>query len=106
MQVRWREIEGRLIAAGRTLAGLSVIEMARAAGVTPRTIGRIERTSVNGIAPKLRHGHVAEATLKRITDALARHGVELLPEGEGRGAGIRWSEPRETRIPEGEGAND
>ena len=88
------EIEGRLLAAARTLAGLTVIELAATAGVTTRTIGRIERTVVNAVAPKLRHGHIAADTLRRITDALARHGVEIVPAGEGHGAGARWARPR------------
>ena len=91
------EIEGRLLAAARTLAGLTVIDLALEASVTPRTVGRIERTTINAVSPKLRHGHIAAATLRRIIQALARHGVEIIPEAEPHGAGVRWVQLRQDR---------
>jgi hypothetical protein len=39
------------------------------------------------IAKKLRHGHVSEVWAK-LVGALARHGVELLPETDEHGAGV------------------
>jgi hypothetical protein len=80
---------GRQIAAARALANVSTKDLAAAAGVTARTIGRLEVDGAISVSPKRRHGHVAKATLDKITDALRRHGVELVPEGADYGAGVR-----------------
>jgi hypothetical protein len=73
----------------RALAELTVAELAQAAGVTARTINRLEVGGVAHVAPKKRHGHVSQEVLGKIVCALARHGVELMPEGEKHGAGVR-----------------
>lgn len=85
---RW---PGRLIAAGRALAGLTVRDLAAAAGVTPRTIVRIEAMDVVLVSPVHRHGAVSAETWDKITGALARD-VELLPARGGHGAGVRFRE--------------
>jgi hypothetical protein len=84
---------GRQIAAARALANVSTKDLAKAAGVTARTIGRLAIDDVIGISPKFRHGHVSRATFDKIRDALGRLGVELLPEDEDRGGGVRWIRP-------------
>jgi DNA-binding XRE family transcriptional regulator len=96
MQHEW---DGRLIAAARVLAGLTSEELAAAAGVTKRTISRLEVGGVIQIAPKKRHGHVSQETWSKITNALAKHGVELLPEGASHGSGVRWVRPRLGKTP-------
>jgi hypothetical protein len=75
-----------------------VVELAKAAGVTTRTINRLEIGGVTQIAPKKRHGHVSHYVWNKVVDALARHGVELVPEGEDHGSGARWIKPRISRI--------
>ena len=90
--------DGRLIAAARALAGLTIEDLAAAAGVTKRTISRLEVGGVIQVAPKRRHGHVSQEVWGKINDALTRHGVELLPEGDGHGAGVRWRRPRADRA--------
>jgi DNA-binding XRE family transcriptional regulator len=87
--------DGRLIAAARALAGLTVEQLAAAAEVGEKTIRRIEHRKEDGtwdvsVAPKLRHGHVSRETWERIVAALERHGVELHPAKDGQGAGVRW----------------
>ena len=90
--------EGRQLSAARGLAGLTVIQLAAEAGVTPRTIHRLEvATGAIHISEKKRHGHLSRAIWTKIRDALARHNVELVPERENFGAGVRWSRPRSAR---------
>jgi len=81
--------EGRLIAAGRALAGLTLRELAAEAGVTYRTVNRIETGGIIQVAPEHRHGAVARDTWDKIVDALERHGVELFPASGAHGAGVR-----------------
>ena len=52
------------------------------------------------IAAKRRHGHVSQAILDKITRALATRGVELVPQSESAGSGVRWIAPRERRPKE------
>jgi hypothetical protein len=92
-----RVFDGRQIAAARALSNMSVRDLAQAAGVTARTIGRLEVDMAITIAPKLRHGHVSRATFDKIVAALTEHGVELLPEDEDYGSGVRWKKPRGER---------
>ena len=89
--------DGRLIAAARALAGLTTDELGAAAGVTRRTISRLELGGVIHVSEKIRHGHVSQDVWGKITDALAKHGIELLPEGGSCGSGVRWTRPRENR---------
>jgi hypothetical protein len=97
MEADMRVFDGRQIAAARALANVGVKELAEAAGVTPRTIGRLEVDDAIAVAPKRRHGHVTKSTFDKIMSALAERGVELLPEREGHGAGVRWMQPRVQR---------
>jgi DNA-binding XRE family transcriptional regulator len=89
--------DGRQVTAARALAGLTVVELAQDAGVASRTIHRLEVGGVNQVAEKMRHGHVSRDVIGKIVDALARRGVELLPEGNGYGSGARWKLPRAVR---------
>jgi hypothetical protein len=54
-----RTFHGRQIAAARALANVSIVELACEAGVTARTVTRLETIDTIGISPKLRHGHVS-----------------------------------------------
>lgn len=91
-----RTFDGRQITAARALAELTVAALADTAGVTARTINRIEISGLVRVAPKKRHGHVSQDVWDKIIGALARHGVELVPESA-HGAGARWIEPRARR---------
>jgi hypothetical protein len=90
-------IDGRQITAARALAELTVAELAEAAGVTTRTVNRLEVGGIAHISPKKRHGHVSRAVLDKIVAALEAAGVELLAQGGSFGAGVRWRVPRERR---------
>jgi hypothetical protein len=89
--------DGRQLTAARALAELNLIELAEAASVTPRTVNRLEIGGVQHIAQKRRHGHVSGDVWAKIVAALKHHGVELLPETEDHGAGVRWCLPRAQR---------
>jgi hypothetical protein len=65
--------------------------------VTPRTIHRLEIGGVVHVAEKKRHGHLSRAIWTKIVEALALKGVELIPEAETIGAGVRWKQPRGMR---------
>jgi hypothetical protein len=93
-----RTFDGRQLTAARALAEITVAELATAAGVTPRTIHRLEIGGVIHVAEKRRHGHVSQLVCDRIVGALEEHGVELLPESGERGAGARWMRPRACRC--------
>jgi hypothetical protein len=66
--------------------------------VTARTINRIEVGGAISVSTKKRHGHVSEETWNKITDALARHDVELVSESDTTGSGARWMLPRAKRA--------
>jgi transcriptional regulator with XRE-family HTH domain len=89
--------DGRQLTAARALAELTVVQLAEAAGVTPRTIHRLEIGGAIRVADKLRHGYVSRDVWDRIIEALARHGVELTPQNGDHGAGARWILPRDRR---------
>jgi hypothetical protein len=91
--------DGRQLTAARALADLTIIELAEAASVTRRTVQRLEIGGELHIAKKRRHGHVSGEVWAKIVAALKRHGVELLPESEDHGAGVRWILPRAQRPP-------
>jgi len=95
--MRFYVFDGRQIAAARALANLSVQELASAAGVTQRTIGRLEVDTAISVSPKRRHGFVAKSTFDKIVDALRHYGVELTAEGDDHGSGARWILPRTDR---------
>ena len=77
---------------------LTIIELAEAAGVTARTVNRLEVGGVLHVSEKKRHGHVSQEVWDKITNGLTGHGVELLPEGRGHGAGVRWRRQRADRV--------
>jgi hypothetical protein len=85
-----RTFDGRQVTAARALAELTVAALADTAGVTARTINRIEISGPVHFAPKKRHGHVSQDVWDKIIGALTRHGVELVPESEAHGAGALW----------------
>lgn len=89
--------DGRQITAARALVGLTVADLAERAGVTPRTVHRIEIGGPFTVAPSRRHGHVSSEVWDRISAALSEACVELLPEGGTRGSGVRWVHPRHQR---------
>lgn len=90
--------DGRLITAARALAGLTIEELAAAAGVTKRTISRLEVGGVLHVSEKKRHGHVSQEVWSKITEALARYDVVLLDEGGNHGSGVRWMRARANRL--------
>ena len=90
--------DGRQLTAARALAELSMLELAEVANVTGRTIHRLEIGGAVHVAAKKRHGHVSRCVWNRILEALARRGVELVPEGEDHGSGARWIDPRARRM--------
>ena len=89
--------DGRQLTAARALAEMTVVALARAAGVTVRTVNRLEVTDVVHVAEKKRHGHVSSEVWTKIIRALEERGVELLPEGARHGSGARWIQPRARR---------
>ena len=97
MRPRARGRDGRQLTAARALAELNLIEFAEAAGVTSRTVHRLEIGGVQHIAQKRRHGHVSGEVWAKIVAAFKRHGIELLPETDEHGAGVRWIQPRAQR---------
>jgi transcriptional regulator with XRE-family HTH domain len=89
--------DGRQITAARALAELTIAELAEAAGVAVRTVHRLEIGGELHVAKKRRHGHVSAEVWAKIVAALKCHGVELLPETDEHGAGVRWILPRTQR---------
>jgi transcriptional regulator with XRE-family HTH domain len=92
-----RIFEGRQLTAARALAEMTIAELAEAAQVTVRTLHRLEIGGAVPIAPKRRHGHVSQVVFDKIMAALAQRGIELLPEGEAHGSGVRWIRRRAER---------
>ena len=89
--------DGKQLTAARALADLGIRELAAAAGIAPRTLHRLENSSMIHVSEKKRHGHVQRAVWERITAALRAAGIELLAEGGSFGAGVRWTAPRNRR---------
>ena len=58
--------DGRQLTVARALADLTVLGLADAAGVTGRTIHRLEIGGAVHVAAKKRHGHVSRAIWDRI----------------------------------------
>ncbi len=79
---------GRQIAAARALAGLSVKDLAGAAGITPHAVRKLEASPA--IDP---HASGAAPVWGKVMDALAAHGVELSGSGSFVGLGVRWVRP-------------
>jgi hypothetical protein len=91
-------LDGRQLTAARALAELTVAGLAAVAGVTPRTIHRLEISGVIHVSDKRRHGHVSQEVWNKIVVAFERHGVELVPESGDRGSGVRWKISRAHRT--------
>lgn len=89
--------DGRQLTAARAMAGLTIAELAEAAGVTPRTVVRLEAGGEIRIAGRKRHGHVEQGLWLRILNVLRERGVELIPEGDNVGSAVRWFRPRSQR---------
>jgi hypothetical protein len=81
--------DGRVIAAGRALCSLSSKELARLAGVSSKTVVKIEADPEVFVSPRQRHGCVSEATWVKLVGVLADHGIEVLSGKDGRGFGAR-----------------
>lgn len=81
---------GRQIAAARALAGLTITELAGQAGVTERTIRRIEAAATITTAERLTHGAFSNSTWEKVVSALLDHGIELVPSSGTHGGGVRW----------------
>jgi hypothetical protein len=88
---------GRQLAAARVLAGLDMRQLAAAAGVALGTLHRLETGGDIHLSETKRQGHVRCSVWQQITAALAAAGVELMPQGNSYGAGVRWTAPRERR---------
>ncbi len=67
MEMNPRVARGRVVAAGRMLAGLDQAELAAAAGLSASTVSKVERGKAD----------VREATLEAVRHALERLGVDL-----------------------------
>lgn len=59
---------GRTIKAGRVLAGLSAKQLAKAAGIDPATLSRLEQSGISAVSGK---------TYEAVIDALKHAGVEI-----------------------------
>ena len=71
MQINPLAARGRVIAAGRMLAGLDQEQLAARAGVSPSSVSKIEQGRRN----------VREATLRAVSQALEQQGVDLTHNG-------------------------
>jgi hypothetical protein len=85
----WKELEiamaeqqltGRLLAAGRALAGIGAEDLSAASG-TP--LGTVQFLESNGAA------WVSAADAAPLMAALDTFGIVIVPEGDGMGAGVR-----------------
>lgn len=74
-------ISGRQVAAARALTGISVADLARAAGMSVTAMRRIEAGGSAQVQP--------EADAEAVTRALEGFGAVFIPEGDGFGAGVR-----------------
>lgn len=74
------KLSGRLLAAGRALAGISGVDLANAAGLDIR---RLQFLEAGGAA------WLPKVEAQRLSVALEEFGVVILPEGDGMGAGLR-----------------
>jgi len=74
-------ITGRLIAAGRALAGISRPDLANAAGISVRTLTHLE---ASGSVPIKFPPHALA-----LRQALEAFGVMFIPESDSIGAGVR-----------------
>jgi transcriptional regulator with XRE-family HTH domain len=98
-------VTGRLIAAARTLTGISTQDLARSSGVPIETLRRMEASGSAWLQPG--------SDLEAISRALETFGAVFIPESDGIGAGVRLKfmrqDVRQISRLEGEGgivAND
>ncbi len=85
--------DGRLIAAARALIGMTSRDLAKAAGVSTKTIVRIEGDDHVMVSPTHRHGCTSRETWRKIVAILEAEGVELFQQdGKGVGPGVRRKE--------------
>jgi hypothetical protein len=75
-----QKLTGRLLAAGRVLAGISRVDLATASGVPVETVQHLE---VSGSA------WISGAHAATLLVALETFGIVIVPEGEGMGAGVQ-----------------
>lgn len=92
-------ITGRVAAAGRALAGISLADFAEAAGLAPDILASIERGGSAWVHPSER--------LEAMRRAFDLFGIVVISESDGMGAGVRLKLTRQdvrqiTRL-EGEG---
>lgn len=82
---------GRLLAAGRVLAGMSVRQLAEAAGIDKATLNRLEQSGMIEIAPTegRRTGMVSGRVWAAIVAALRNADVEIVAEASEHGEGVR-----------------
>jgi transcriptional regulator with XRE-family HTH domain len=74
------QLSGRVVAAARTLAGISQNELASASGLTRERLRLLE---AGGAAL------VPDRYSQALSRALEKFGVLAIPEGDGMGAGVR-----------------
>jgi transcriptional regulator with XRE-family HTH domain len=75
------QVSGRLIAAGRILAGVSRADFAAAAGVSREVIRRIEESGSVVVQ--------SEGYLEAVNRSLEHFGIIVIGEEDGLGAGVR-----------------
>jgi len=92
------QLSGRLLAAGRALAGISSSDLAKAAGLE---IDRLQYFEADGAA------WLPDADAQKLRAALEEFGVLVLAEGDGAGGGVRLkftrSDAQQIEDLEGEG---
>ncbi|MBX5195743.1 helix-turn-helix transcriptional regulator [Rhizobium sp. NZLR10] len=88
--VRWRmpgqrdRFRGAQFRAARAMANLSMRDLQTKSDVNRNFITRLETGLIGGLNLE---------TLKKLEQAFARLNIELTPEGENWGAGVRWTFP-------------
>lgn len=93
------KMTGRLIAAGRTLAGVSQRDLARAAGLDLQTLRKLEAAGSAWLT--------SEADIAAVEQGLTHFGIVTIDESDGYGAGVRLkftrSDAKQIARLEGEG---
>lgn len=88
--VRWRKpgqkdrFRGAQFRAARAMANQSMRDLQEISGVNRNFVTRLETGQIGGLNLE---------TLKKLEQAFARLHIELTPEGESWGAGVRWTIP-------------
>lgn len=82
--------DGRLIAAARALIGMTSRELAARAGVSSKTVVRLEGDDHVQVSPTHRHGCTSRETWLKIVGVLETEGVELFQrDTSSKGPGVR-----------------